>query len=124
MAEAVKNDPLGLGYNNVIYAYDIKSRKNYEGLEVLPIDLNNNGRLDEDEIFYSNLDSIMIAIRDRKYPSPPARDLFLISNGVPVKKAVNEFLHWILTEGQKYVNDAGYVQLKPEQISEERNKLK
>ncbi len=123
MADAVKKDKLGLGYNNVIYAYDINSRKNYPGLQVLPIDLNGNGRIDSDESFYSTLDSIMGAIRDGIYPSPPARDLYLISKGAPEKKAVREFLEWILTEGQQYVNQAGYVQLKEQQIITEKAKL-
>ncbi|NVO20575.1 MAG: PstS family phosphate ABC transporter substrate-binding protein [Bacteroidetes bacterium] len=124
MADAVKKDALGLGYNNVIYAYDIKSRKTYPGLDVLPIDINSNGKIDPEENFYSSLDSVMSAIRDRRYPSPPARDLFLISKGKPEKKSVTAFLEWILTDGQKYVNDAGYVQLKPEQIETEKSKLK
>ena len=124
MADAVKKDPLGLGYNNVIYAYDIKSRKTYPGLDVLPIDINNNGKVDPDENFYSCLDSIMSAIRDRKYPSPPARDLYLISKGAPEKKSVLAFLEWVLSDGQKFVNDAGYVQLKPDQIEVEKAKLK
>jgi phosphate transport system substrate-binding protein len=90
---------------------------------VLPIDLNGNGRIDSDESFYSTLDSIMGAIRDGIYPSPPARDLYLISKGAPEKKAVREFLEWILTEGQQYVNQAGYVQLKEQQIITEKAKL-
>lgn len=124
MADAVKKDPAAIGYNNVIYAFDIKSRKVYPGLEVLPIDINNNGKIDQDESFYSNLDSTMFAIRDGRYPSPPARDLFLISKGAPVKKSVRAFLEWILTDGQQFVKEAGYVQLKPEQIETEKAKVK
>jgi len=124
MADAVRKDPLGLGYNNVIYAYDIKSRKTYPGLDVVPIDQNNNGVIDAGENVYSSLDSIMQAIRDGKYPSPPARDLYLISKGAPEKKSVRAFLEWILTDGQKFVNEAGYVQLKPDQIELEKAKLK
>jgi phosphate transport system substrate-binding protein len=124
MADAVKKDEFGLGYNNVIYAYDIKSRKTYPGLDVLPLDLNGNGSVDPEENFYTSLDSIMSAIREQKYPSPPARDLYLISKGSPEKKSVKLFLDWILTDGQKYVNDAGYVQLKPDQIETEKAKLK
>jgi phosphate transport system substrate-binding protein len=124
ISDAVKNDPLGIGYNNVIYAFDIKSRKTYAGVDVLPIDINSNGKIDADENFYSSLDSVMLAIREGKYPSPPARDLYLISKGAPVKKSVNAFLEWILTDGQKFVNEAGYVQLKPNQIETEKAKLK
>jgi phosphate transport system substrate-binding protein len=124
ISDAVKNDPLGIGYNNVIYAFDIKSRKPYPGVDVVPIDINGNGKIDADENFYSSLDSVMFAIRDGRYPSPPARDLYLISKGTPVKESVIAFLEWILTDGQKFVNEAGYVQLKPEQIVKEKAKLK
>ena len=124
ISDAVKNDPLGIGYNNVIYAFDIKSRKPYPGVDVVPIDINSNGKIDAAENFYSSLDSVMLAIREGVYPSPPARDLYLISKGAPVKKSVTEFLEWILTDGQKFVNEAGYVQLKPVQIESEKAKLK
>ena len=124
ISDAVKNDPLGIGYNNVIYAYDIKSRKPYPGMAVIPIDINGNGKIDAAENFYTSLDSVMLAIREGIYPSPPARDLYLISKGTPVKKSVTAFLEWILTDGQKFVNEAGYVQLKPDQIEVEKGKLK
>lgn len=124
ISDAVKNDILGIGYNNVIYAFDIKSRKPYPGVDVLPIDINGNGKIDANENFYSSLDSVMLAIREGIYPSPPARDLYLISKGAPVKASVRDFLEWILTDGQKFVNEAGYVQLKPDQIESEKAKLK
>ena len=124
ISDAVKTDALGIGYNNVIYAFDITSRQPYPGVAVLPIDINSNGKIDAGENFYSSLDSVMLAIREGKYPSPPARDLYLISKGAPVKKAVSAFLEWILTDGQKFVKEAGYVELKPEQIASEKAKLK
>lgn len=79
--------------------------------------------IDPEEDFYSSLDSIMLAIRDGRYPAPPARDLFLISKGEPVKQSVKDFLFWILTEGQQFVHEAGYVQLKDEQIETEKSRL-
>lgn len=123
IADAVKSDKMGIGYNNVIYAYDTRSRQAYEGIKVIPIDLNGNGQIDEDENFYSTLDNIMKAIAEDKYPSPPARDLYLISKGKPAKKATVDFLNWILTDGQKFVHEAGYVQLKPEMVSEQKIKI-
>jgi phosphate transport system substrate-binding protein len=123
MAEAVKNDIYGLGFNNVIYAYDIKTGKFYEGLAVIPIDVNGNGIIDSTENFYNNLKSITEAIREGRYPSPPARELYFVSKGKPANPAVLTFLKWILTEGQKYVSEAGYVKLPEERIKEELLKL-
>lgn len=124
IADAVKNDKFGIGFNNVIYAFDKNTRKKFEGLEIIPIDLNNNGVIDPDENFYDNLDDICAAIGNEQYPSPPARDLYLISKGEPKNPIVIEFLKWILTEGQQYVNDAGYVRLSESKIETEMQKIK
>lgn len=123
IADAVKTDKLGIGYNNIIYAYDTRSRKAYDGITVVPLDMNNNGIIDKEEDFYGTLDGIMGAIAEDRFPSPPARDLYLVSKGKPVKKATLDFLKWILADGQKYVNEAGFVPLKTETVSEQKVKL-
>jgi phosphate transport system substrate-binding protein len=123
IADAVKSDKLSIGYNNVAYAYDISSRKPYEGVKIIPVDIDGNGTIDENENFYNTLDDIMKAIADDRYPSPPARDLYLISKGKPTKKATIDFLNWILGDGQKLVHEAGYVQLKADKVEEQRIKL-
>lgn len=124
IADAVKNDKFGIGFNNIIYAYDISSRKVYPGMEVIPLDLNGNGKIDKEEDFYNSLDDIMNAIRKGDYPSPPSRDLYFVSKGKPQNQAAIEFIKWILTEGQKYVNEAGYVALSPGKLQIELSKLK
>jgi phosphate transport system substrate-binding protein len=123
VADAVRRTPEGIGFNNLGFIYEMQTRKIYSGLEVIPIDLNGNGRIDPSEDFYSNMDLVMEAIKDGRYPSPPARDLYLVSGGKPTDKLVQAFLKWILSDGQKFVKEAGYVTIKPEQISAELQKL-
>ncbi|MBE0641584.1 MAG: substrate-binding domain-containing protein [Bacteroidales bacterium] len=123
LADAVKHDPLALGYNNVNYVYDMSSRKKYEQMEVLPIDLNANGEIDNEEEIYASLDDITQAIGEDIYPSPPARELYLISKGKPSSPQVMLFLEWILTKGQAIVSEAGYVKLKDDKVSIELGKL-
>lgn len=123
IADAVKTDVTGLGYNNVNYAFDMNSRKPYEGLAILPIDLNNDGTISDDERFYGSLDEMMDAIASGKYPSPPARDLYFVSKGKPKNIAVLAFLEWIVTDGQKFVHNAGYVNLTEEKVKSELQKL-
>lgn len=118
LAEAVANDPLGIGFNNTIFAFDIKTGKKRSGVEVVPIDVNGNGQLDSTENFYTSLDLILKAISDGSYPSPPARELYFVSRGKPEKKATINFIRWCLTEGQKYVREAGYVPLNHEKINQ------
>lgn len=123
MADAVRNDKFGTGYNNVIYAYDMKTRATYPGLVIIPIDINNNNKIDPEENFYDSLDSVMKAIQTNRFPSPPARNLYFVMKGKPRHKVVKEFLYWILTDGQKYVEQGGYVVLPEKDRLKELEKL-
>jgi phosphate transport system substrate-binding protein len=123
VADAVRRTLEGIGFNNLGFVYEMSTRKIYAGLDVIPIDLNGNGIVDPDENFYGSMDEVMKAIKEGKYPSPPARDLYFVSGGKPGNKLVQTFLRWVLSDGQKYVNEAGYVTIKPEQIILELQKL-
>jgi len=123
IASAVKNDILGIGYNNVGYVYDLQTRRPYEGLQVIPLDIDSNGRIDPEEDFYSTLDELNKAIREGLYPSPPARPLYFVAKEKPSNPAIVEFLRWVLTEGQQYVEAAGYVPLPDEFIKQQLQKL-
>ncbi|HEX2937034.1 MAG TPA: substrate-binding domain-containing protein [Bacteroidales bacterium] len=124
LAQAVQKDPLSIGYNNIGYAYDAKTKKSNPGIKVLPIDINNNGKIDADENFYNTLDEIIAAIANGKYPSPPARDLYFVTAGKPTKKVLVAFISWVLTDGQKYVHEAGYINLPKEKLEAGLGKIK
>jgi len=123
IADAVKSSLYSIGYSNVNYVYDITTRKKFSGLEVIPIDLNNNGMIDPEENFYDCLDSLMQAIARDIYPSPPARDLYFISKNKPQSPVVIAFLRWILEEGQAFLDEAGYVGVLEETLKSEIEKL-
>jgi len=123
LAEAVKKDRLGIGYNNLNYAYDAKSGKPVAGLLVVPIDINGNGKLDKAESFYATKAGVKRAIVTGVYPSPPARDLNLLTKGKPTG-LTREFMLWILGSGQKYVDAEGYIELPQQKIAESIKKLK
>jgi phosphate transport system substrate-binding protein len=124
LAQAVKKDPLGIGFNNVGYAYDATTRKQIKGIRVVPIDLNNNGKIDNDEDFYTSMDDLMAAIASGKYPSPPSRELYFVIKGSPKNnKVLTDFIRWVLSDGQKFVREAGYIALPKERIEMEQKKL-
>lgn len=124
LAEAVSKDHNAVGFNNTAYIYNVHTGKKYPGIEVIPIDLNNNGKIDLDEDVYNTFDDILKAIAENVYPSPPARELYFVSNGKPEKKAATDFINWALTSGQKYVKEAGYVSISQEKIDEYIKKIK
>jgi phosphate transport system substrate-binding protein len=123
LAAAVKNDKFGIGYNNINFAYDLKTQKPIEGIRVAPIDINGNGTLEPNENFYGNMGDLLKAIADNVYPSPPARDLNIVVKS-EFKGEVKEFARWILTDGQKMVSESGYIPLPQSTIDEGLAKLK
>jgi len=114
LADAIKNDVLGVGYNNLNYAYDAGTGKPVAGLWVVPIDVNENGKVDPEEDL-STKEKAIKAIVSGVYPSPPARDLYLVAKG-SFKGLTGEFVRWILTDGQKFVDEVGYIRLAPAQV--------
>jgi phosphate transport system substrate-binding protein len=122
LLEAVIKDPLGIGFNNLNYAFDFSTGKPVNGAFVIPIDINGNGRVDPEETFDTK-DQAISAVANGLYPSPPARELNLVTNGKPTG-LVQIFIKWILTDGQQYVEQVGYIPLAEDRIEEGLNKLK
>lgn len=123
LASAIQADKLGIGLNNIGYAYDEKSRKPNQGLMVCPIDRDNDGVITSDEYFYDTKDDFIAAVAEDKYPSPPARDLYLVSHGTPKSPVVVAFLEYVLTDGQKQNVPVGYISLNEEKLQAGLEKL-
>jgi phosphate transport system substrate-binding protein len=123
LALAVKKDVTGIGYNNLAYLYNLKTRKQVDGVHALPIDINGNGKIDADENFYDTIDHLTDAIADGKYPSPPARNLGFLFKGKPNKPELVAFVKYVLTDGQKYVDENGYIRFSKQKIAEELKKV-
>jgi len=94
IVEAVKKDKFGIGFNNINFAYDVKTNASVAGIMVASV-----------------------------YPPLPARDLYLVSNGAPQSKEVRAFLRWVLTDGQKFVSETGFINVSQERIKEDLGKL-
>jgi phosphate transport system substrate-binding protein len=122
LATAVIQDKLGIGYNNLNFAYDANTGEPVAGLAIIPLDINANGQLDADENFYAVKADVMAAIKDGRYPRPPARALNLVTLDKPTG-LTKTFIEWVLTDGQAFVEETGYVPLTPEQLQEQLAKL-
>ena len=118
---AVDKDPLGLGYNNLNFAFDMDTGLPVPGVHIVPLDVNENGQADPDEIYDTKVQAVE-AVASGSYPSPPARDLNFVTQGQPVG-LTKAFIEWVLTDGQSYVEEVGYIPLQEELLSDELSKL-
>ena len=111
MIKGINKTPFSIGYCNLIYAYDIKTNYQVPGIQVLPLDLNKNGRVDYIEKVNEEFNEFRRAICIGKYSNDLCRNLYIISKDKPKDEATLEFLKWILTEGQEIVEANGYAKL-------------
>jgi phosphate transport system substrate-binding protein len=122
LMDAVVKDPLGIGYNNLGYAYDPTTGQQVAGSVVLPLDVNKNGKADADEIYDTKAKAVQ-GVATGKYPSPPARALNVVTKNKPTG-LVQDFILWALTDGQKFVESAGYVALPQDALDKSLQKIK
>jgi len=111
MIVAVQEDPFGLGFCNLNYAFDPTTGDPVENIQAIPIDLNYNGSIDFKERGYNNLMEYQRAICLGKYPKSLCRSLQLMALKRPEDPVIKTFIKWILTDGQVIVEKAGYVKL-------------
>lgn len=122
LVDTVIKDSLGIGYSNLNSVFDLAGGGLVAGAMVAPVDVNQNGQADADEYFKTTREAVA-AVASEKYPSPPARFENLATKGKPTGLTL-AFIEWILTDGQQYLDQAGYVPLTTEQQAEALAKLK
>lgn len=122
MLDTVIKDPLGIGFGNLNSIFDLSNGNLVPGIIIPPIDIDNNGKADAVEIYKVKEDAFG-AVANGTYPSPPARFENLATLGKPEGLTL-AFIEWILTDGQQYLESAGFVPLTPEQQAESLAKLK
>lgn len=124
VAQAIKDSPNAIGFNNINYVYDLQTKKTTSNIEVIPIDQNNNGKIDPEENFYADLDELTEAVALGKYPSPPTRELLFVIKNDNTSKLIKEFIRFILDKNQQgYLLENGYVPLTDQQRAHELDKL-
>ncbi len=120
--DTVIKDPLAIGYGNLNSIFDLSSGDLVTGIIIPPIDIDKNGKADAIEIYKVKEDAFG-AVANGTYPSPPARFENLATKGKPTGLTL-AFIEWILTDGQQYLESAGFVPLTAEQQAESLAKLK
>ena len=123
LLDAVIKDPLGIGFNNLNYLFDLSTGLPVAGARAVSIDANGNNLVDPEELCDTE-DQAVTAVATGHYPAPPARDENLVTNGKPAEGSlVKTFILWILNDGQKFVGEAGYIPLPQEQLEAVLKKL-
>jgi phosphate transport system substrate-binding protein len=116
MIQAVKKDPLAIGYANFIFTFNPNIQQFYPGFHVMPLDLNQDGKIEGKENFYDSVPLLQRAMWSGRYPSVLVRQLSIVSKGFPKTRQEVEFLKYVLSAGQNLVAKGGYIELHSSEI--------
>ena len=111
LIESVKKDVNGITYNNLGFIYNLETRKVNDGLAIIPLDLNNNGTLDEDEKIYDNLDKVLARIDLGNASEIPVDYVSIIYPEKTSNSNASTFLNWVLKNSEKLNKENGYLNL-------------
>lgn len=109
LIESVLSDSTGVTYGNLSLIYDLNNRSVLKGIKILPIDLDNSGRLKKEELVYGNLDQLISFLESSKNKAIPSNDISFSFNKKNNNPLVEDFVNWVKISGQQYNHQYGFL---------------
>ena len=111
LLNAVKQDVNGISYNNLGFIYDLKTRKLIDSIAIIPIDFNENGKIDANERIYGTLDNVLTYAEKTNSTKLLIEEVHVLYDQNNSNKEVANFLKWILINGQQFNHEYGFINL-------------
>lgn len=118
LLKAVLRDSSAVTYLPLPLVYDLLKRKPLDGLVVLPVDLNGNKKVNDDEKFYHTIDAVIERLEAETSGRLKNVAIGYLHLSVDKKQASAEavaFLKWVNENGRSYLHAFGY--LAPGELS-------
>lgn len=116
LVNQVKNEPLSLSYCNYIYAFDPYKKEFLEDMKVVPINFPQKARQEAYGKIFDSYEHLQRAMWLGKFPNTLLRNLYVVSKGDPKTREMVDFMYWIITDGQRFIADNGYIELHSSEV--------
>jgi phosphate transport system substrate-binding protein len=123
LVKAVLRDSAGVTYLPLPLIYDEQTRKPIEGLTVLPVDLNGNKKVSDEEKFYGDLDVVIQQLEGapvEEIKNIPIEYLHLSVDRQNASAEAVDFLKWVNQNGQKDLHRFGYLNPEAKRFEKEK----
>ncbi|GHT73755.1 hypothetical protein AGMMS50262_05410 [Bacteroidia bacterium] len=119
LINAVQKDNTGVSFNNLNYIYDLNSRQLKKEIALLPLDL----KKEYNEVLAeSNLDKLIGLLEEKGIELIPVEEIgFVFQNQVDLQ--VKNFLQWVLSEGQTYNHQYGFLNLDEKTLNQQKERI-
>jgi glycine cleavage system H lipoate-binding protein/ABC-type phosphate transport system substrate-binding protein len=111
MIEAIQKDIFSVGFCNMSDLLDPGTNDFYAKVRIVPIDKNQNGRIDSFEDIYAGKNDFIHGVWIGKYPKTLCTGIYAVAPVQPTDKSELAFLEWIISEGQQFLLATGYSEL-------------
>lgn len=123
LVKALLKDSTGISYNVPGLLYDLKTRQPLPGLNIIPVDADNNGKVSADERFYDNLDTVLDKIEEGELKNVPVEFLHLSIAKNSTNEEALKFLQWVARNGQDALASYGFLKLDSKRLQAEKAKF-
>jgi phosphate transport system substrate-binding protein len=123
LLKALLRDSTGVSYLPLPLIYDQQTKKPVEGLAVLPVDLNGNGRVSDDEKFYADQTTViqrLEAENPKDIENLPIEYLHLSVDKENASPEAIAFLRWVNENGQSYLTEFGFLKPEAKHVNKEK----
>lgn len=123
LLKALLRDTTGISYAPLSLIFPVSSNKQADGIEVIPVDLNGNGKVSDEEKFPDDL-QLIVARLEKGTPNTlrniPVGYLHLSVDKKTASADALAFIEWVITNGINDLHDFGYLNPEPSRLDKER----
>jgi len=123
LIKALLKDDTGITYTVPGLAFDLHTRKPADGLTIIPVDLDNNGRVSKDEKLVDNLDHLVEKFESEKIKNVPIEYIHLSITKTNSNTEARKFLIWVASHGEQYLHQFGYLKPEAKRLQGEKEQL-
>lgn len=123
LISAVQGDLYSIGFCQITHILNHEANSFIDGISLLPIDKNMNGRLDNFEKIYDHPQDFLRGVWLGKFPQALCNSIYVACSEIPDHQTQLAFLTWINTKGQNSLQDFGYTELASTEIQSNLNSI-
>jgi glycine cleavage system H lipoate-binding protein/ABC-type phosphate transport system substrate-binding protein len=109
--QAIRNNVQAIGICKLADVIDPSTGLFLQGISLIPVDRNKNGRIDHFENIYESPETFTRGIWTGKYPASLTDHIYAVVPEQPANAAAAGFLAWINRQGQENLNLFGYADI-------------
>lgn len=123
LIKIVQGDKFAIGFCRLTDVLNSEKDGLIAGIRLLPLDRNGNIAIDFTEKIYGSLSDFRRGVWIGKHPDELVSNIYTIMPAVHQNENVTDFVSWVLTDGQQFIENNGYNELVTNEKPAKLNKI-